>query len=303
VDNADWVEMSTLFKADRKMSREDLARALIRALRIRDLDARKAAEDAFKELADRIVSCSGGFAAARARYPFELNDDNTVLEYSGNEAGLLYLFLLTVTRGDMSSSKRCAAGLDPTDVFENLCADVLIDFWGGQCDHSNALVFGTAREKEANKIDKKFPTNIQKLCKELGEGVGWKAKARSPKAGDGGLDIVVYRKFADKRQGGLVGFGQCKTGIHWRNHLGKLKPKAFCGKYFTEPLIIEPQEMYLVPCRIDSERWEEDARQGGLLMDRCRIVQYGRKIKAATLENCKKWMSTIHEGQKKLMLT
>src|SRR5262249_7093836 len=109
VEHADWVEISTLFRADHNVSREDLARALIQAEKIRDIDARKAAEDAFKELADRITSCGCGNAAARARYPFELNEDNTVLRFTGddaNDAGLLYLFLLTITRADMSSSKR-----------------------------------------------------------------------------------------------------------------------------------------------------------------------------------------------------
>jgi hypothetical protein len=303
VEHADWVEISTLFRADHNVSREDLARALIQAQKIRDIDARGAAEDAFKELEDRIISCGSQNAGARSRYPFALNDDSTVLEYTGlgkQGAGLLYLFLLTITRADMTSGQRRAVGLDPTELFEKLSADVLVEFWGGESEWSRAIVFGTAQEKEANRIDTKFPRNINRLCQELGEGIGWKPTARSPKAGDGGLDLVVYRRFADRRKGGLVGFGQCKTGIHWRKHLGKLKPKSFCGKYFTESLIIEPQEMYFVPCRITPERWDDDSRDGGLLMDRCRIVQFGIEIDAKTLAGCKRWMSAIHDKQKKL---
>jgi hypothetical protein len=303
VEHADWVEISTLFRADHNVSREDLARALIQAQKIRDIDARKASEDAFKELSDRIISCGCSDPNSRPRYPFTLNEDNTVLQYTGNhenDAGLLYLFLLTITRADMSSGGRRAIGLDPTELFEILCADVLLEFWGGGSEWSNSMVFGTASEKEANRIDRKFPSNINKLCSHLGEGIGWKTTARSPKAGDGGLDLIVYRKFADKRKGGLVGFGQCKTGIHWRKHLGKLNPKAFCGKYLAESLIIEPQEMYFVPCRITSDRWDDDSRDGGLLMDRCRIVQFGDNIEAETLTNCKKWMASVHENQKKL---
>ena len=304
VEHADWVEISTLFRADHSVSREDLTRAINQAQKIRDTEARKIAEDAFKELDDRISSCGVNHLSGKSFYPYSLNSDKTVLSLdlaSASHERSLYLFLLTVTRGDMSSRARRFADLDPTALFEKLCASVLLNFWGGKAHFADGIVFGTARGKNANQTEKKFPANVTALCHQLGEGFGWKKTARSPKAGDGGLDLVVWRKFADKRKGALVGFGQCKTGFHWRSHLGKLKPRAFSGKYFTDQLIIEPQELYLVPCRITASRWDDDTRDGGLLLDRCRIVQYSSTIDGEIVKSCKKWMDACHERQKALV--
>ena len=63
----------------------------------------------------------------------------------------------------------------------------------------------------------------------------------APRGGDGKLDLmVVWRKFSDGRPGVLAGFAQCKTGIHWRDHLAKLEPAAFSGKFMRQQLIVSP---------------------------------------------------------------
>jgi hypothetical protein len=321
VEHADWVEASTLFRADGTISQEDLARAINVDRSVPQPKARLLAQDAFEELADRIESCGENAYPKVASYPFELIDGNAVLKKrpadpAHPDAGLLYLFLLFLTRSDMSSTTRKKSVLDPTKVFERLCADVLREFWGGESAHSDCMVFGTAKvaapaaaagtkpnakEKakgaaKAPSAAKSFPHNINHLCSMLQEGAGWKAGARSPKAGDGKLDAVVYRRFRDKRAGGLVGFAQCKTGIHWREHLTKLHPRGFCGNYMLSPLLIEPFRIYMVPHRIIAERWEADTRAGGLLFDRCRIVQYGNSIKAENLNDCRTWLDEVLAG-------
>ena len=50
---------------------------------------------------------------------------------------------------------------------------------------------------------------------------------------DDKLDIVVWKSFADKNVSKLIGFGQCKTGMTWRNDnsLTQLSPSAFCKKF------------------------------------------------------------------------
>ena len=112
------------------------------------------------------------------------------------------------------------------------------ELWGGPTELSGALVFGTARTKAENKQE--IPGQHRLSLLALREGSGMKEKAKAPGAGDGKLDIVVWRVFSDGRAGGLVGFGQCKTGIHWKTHLTKLVPRNFCRDYFREPLILDP---------------------------------------------------------------
>ncbi len=322
VDHADWVETSSLFRADGNTSQEDLARAINVARDVSQQEARQIAQDAFDELADRVASCGANDHPKVSCYPFELIDSNSILQKKPAipaypDAGLLYLFLLILTRSDMSSTARKNSVLDPTKVFERLCADVLKEFWGGESDHSDSIVFGTAKVAVAKVTAKPkgrpkgkttpkpkapavtgFSRNINHLCTTLQEGAGWKSGARSPGAGDGKLDAVVYRKFRDKRPGGLVGFAQCKTGIHWRQHLAKLQPRGFCGNYMVSPLLIDPLRIYMVPHRIVANRWEEDTRAGGLLFDRCRIIHYGNLIKPTILDDCRAWLQAALAGSK-----
>ena len=207
----------------------------------------------------------------------------------------MYLFLLAITRGNMHSTHRALKGIDPTKVFEKLCGDVLMNFWGGRSTFSDVLIVGTARGNGR----RHFPTEIEILCNKLGEGVGWKKGARSPGAGDGSLDIAAWRRFPDKRRGGLVGFAQCKTGIHWREHLTKLIPEAFCGNYMREPLLLAPLAMYMVPCRVEHDRWDSDVRLGGLLFDRCRITQYATDIPKERRDECRVWLDAALEDTRK----
>ena len=298
VEHADWVEITTLFKNGGDTSREDLARALKRSGFVTEDRARILAEEAFNELKDRqqlAESCP-----EIAKYPFELVDNDDVLrrkQKSTNPAdgGVVYLFLLAITRGSMHSTHRTLGGIDPTKVFEKLCADVLINFWGGRSAVSDVLIVGTARRNGR----RHFPTEIETLCNKLGEGGGWKKGARSPGAGDGSLDIAAWRRFPDKRRGGLVGFAQCKTGIHWREYLTKLKPEAFCGNYMREPLLLAPLAMYMVPCRVEYDRWDSDVRLGGLLFDRCRITQYSTDIPEERLDECRVWLDAALEDTRK----
>lgn len=301
VKMADWVELTALLNANRTASKEDLKKALLRepdpsedgtfqTRRSTDERIEATVSDVFKELEDRILSC-GNSEPQKPSYPFLLDKTLSVLTMRLNDidsSNLLYLFLLAVTRSDMSAKVRVQEKVDPTKVFEQLCADVLRCFWGGSSLHSDAMVFGTARSKTV--YEKKFQTNINKLSEMLKEGDGWKDGSKAPGGGDGRLDIVVWRRFKDQRHGGLVGFAQCKTGDHWTDHLTKLTPRTFLDKYMKTALAIDPLRLYLVPCRVSRHRWREYTLDGGLLLDRCRIVQYADNIDTATQAACRKWL-------------
>ena len=300
VNLADWVEVKALLDADGNASQEDLARALARAYSMDGTAAKTLAGDVFKELLDRHDSCIPLPGKGHDwEYPFTVNSSASLLslrtKLGQSKRGLLYSFLLVASRADMDAQRKLE-GLDPTVLFEQLCADILLNFWGGANDHTGSLVFGTARTKDLT--NKKFEANINNLCVTLKEGRGLKDKAKAPGAGDGKLDVVVWRIFSDGRSGGLVGFGQCKTGIHWKTHLTKLVPRNFCRNYFKEPLILDPIRVYMVPHRVDGAAWDSHTGDGGLLLDRCRLVQYGYDISKDVFGNCKKWLDAALERQR-----
>ncbi len=302
VSLADWVEMKALLESDGNASLEDLARALQRGYSIKEAESRILASDVFEELKDRETHCAPPSREGPAwQYPFNVNKTGNLLSMrmkltANSRTGLLYAFMLVSSRADMDSQRKLE-NLDPAVIFEQLCADVLLNFWGGKTPLSGSLVFGTARKKAVH--NSAFHANIEYLCTQIREGRGMKAGAKTPGAGDGKLDIVVWRVFSDGRAGGLIGFGQCKTGVHWKEHLTKLRPSNFCRKYFAQPLIIEPVRVYMVPHRVDINDWESHVGEGGLLLDRCRLVQYGHTVSRDVTKNCRTWLIAALDRQRK----
>lgn len=301
VSLADWVEMKALLDSDGNASQEDLTRALVRAYSMETQSAKALAGDVFKELLDRQDSCVPLPGKGVVwEYPFTLNKSASLLSLRAkiggqSSRGLVYCFLLVVSRADMDA-RRNLESLDPTVLFEQLCADILLNFWGGANAHTSALVFGTARTKNEN--SRRFGANINRLCTSLREGRGLKDKAKVPGAGDGKLDVVVWRVFSDGRAGGLVGFGQCKTGIHWKTDLTKLVPRNFCRDYFKEPLILDPIRIYMVPNRVDANAWNSHTGAGGLLLDRCRLAQYAYDISKPVFRDCRTWLDAALKRQR-----
>lgn len=317
---ADWVEISTLFRADGTVSCEDLARSLNQDQSV-PLDGSKSQTpggrlasaiearviDVFEELENRQAAI-GTIASRKSSfgYPFRVVRD--VLEMGEDlqdcsNTTLLYLFLLAITRWSMDARYRRLEEIDPTLVFERLCADVLLRFWGVSVIEEKGSVNangGSAEEREFTDVFvtgtstdtgiRSFPKMVDEVCKRMYEGGGWKAGAESPGAGDGGLDLIVWRRFSDERPGNLVGFAQCKTGEHWQSHLGRRNPASFCHNFFRTPLVLEPLAIYMVPCRVDRDFWSNALRQHrGIVFDRCRITQYGSHLSTEVINSCRQW--------------
>ena len=230
-----------------------------------------------------------------AAYPFKIDGDVLKLvadPFEANHTGLLYVFLLAITRVSMESTSRRLKNIDPTLLFEEICAESLCQFWGGRSVISDVFVIGTSN-KTAKDDQGRYPALINSLSKQLQEGGGWRKGAKSPGAGDGGLDVAVWRRFYDKRPGALVGFAQCKTGDRWREHLGKNNPGSICHAYFSTPLVLTPLPIYMVPCRVSLDEWSQVMRKHttGLLFDRCRITTFCTHLSNEIIEGCVSWVS------------
>lgn len=304
VDIADWAELSAFLGTVRAVSREDIVRALYRTYSLPEAAARTKAGDVFNELVDRVNCCRRrGAKKSAAAYPFRVETNQAVLSVRPRPSrsrnyGLIYLFLLAISRANMDSRNRVLAGIDPTKVFERMCADVLATFWGGHSDVSGAMVFGTAGRNMTT-----FRAKIKDLCDRLKEGAGWRPDATPPGAGDGKLDVVAWRRFSDDRQGSLVGFAQCKTGVHWRQHLTKLQPEVFCRRFMQRTLVLHPVRLYMVPHRVERRHWETHTGEGGILFDRCRVVQYAQGVSAAVVRDCHGWLREALRLQKERRFT
>ena len=298
---ADFTEIECLRRRDGSVSCLDISRILQRESESYGDDAvKQIVEDTFGELADRARHCgtNGG-------YPYELRGNGALLARrqpeNGGQRDFLYWYLLLSTRMNMRDDRK-QGGLDATVLFEHLCREVAVRFMGGPSPYVDAVVFGTGRcTDEMNDHDEVdqgvFKAAVDRLCTVLGEGVGFNTRIDARvHAKDGKLDIVVWRRFADKRPGQLIGFGQCKTGKHWNNDLMKLQPEGFCAKWMQKRPAVLPVRLYFVADRV-FDNWHDRCVDGGILFDRCRIVDQATDLPADLLQKIEKWVAAAASSE------
>ena len=216
-------------------------------------------------------------------YPFELDYTGSSLQWrqgGGNPRQTVYKYLLLATRLDMNLNKK-HAGIDGTELFEQLCAEVASRYFG---DGSRSFVFGTSSDTRS------FSDRVKALCQQIGEGSTYKNRSGgNPQAKDDGLDVVVWNPFNDDRQGKLIGFGQCKTGTHYEEQFTRLKPDAFCKNWFDSMPAVDPVRMFFITDELPEDRWYKRSTYAGILFDRSRVIELCETISSQTLAYMSAW--------------
>ena len=233
-------------------------------------------QEAFRMVEDRVESYGSA-------YPFALDQTGRSLQLSANGGSLgqtVYKYLLLATRLDMNENKT-HAGIDGTDLFEELCAEVARQYFG---DGSRSLVFGTSSDIRS------FSGRVQDLCVQIGEGNSYRnTSGGNPTAKDDGLDVVVWNPFSDARQGKLIGFGQCKTGTHYEEHFTRLRPEAFCKNWFDVMPAVGPLRMFFITDALPEDRWYKRSTYAGIIFDRSRLIELCGNVSAQTLAKMSMW--------------
>ena len=234
-------------------------------------------ELAFKEIERRQVACS------EENYPFNISPTGRSIKISSTltSAHILYCYLLLATRLNMKTDRN-HGDIDGTLLFEHVSAAIAASFWGSRSD---SMVFGTASEGS-------FEAKIEELCQRLGEGECFiNRNTGAVTQNDGKLDVVVWKGFSDCRQGKLIGFGQCKTGRNWRDQLTQLQPDIFCSSWMRDTPPVKPVRLFFVAESVGNEQWYTQISNGGLIFDRCRILDYfSDEMSDSTTQDVKKWL-------------
>lgn len=282
--HADFLELECLRQSDGNASGGDLIAALKRVdddapgdRGVSDERYEATVQSAFGELLSRQLHTS----PAHHVYPYRVSSDDQLLEFSGRKNNReLYIFLLLATRLNMQS-QRIHAGINGTDLFERICCEVAKSYWG---PNSSGIVFGTARRSGDNEVGN-FETAVNDLCSLLREGVRFYSHSGNPPtAQDGKLDLVVWKDFTDRRNGKLIGFGQCKTGTHWKRDVYDRVPEKFCLKWVLTPPTVTPVRLYFIASRVLDSTWYDTSVDSGIVFDRCRIVDYAPPMPNLTPE-------------------
>ncbi len=235
-------------------------------------------EAAFTEIDRRREACGEG-------YPFETGEQGYTLrlpnENSNTERTLLYHYLLLSTRLNMKDN-RVHDEIDGTLLFENVSAEIVKNFFGHR---ANSYVFGTA----GGSAD--FQGRVDDLCNRIGEGSGFRNRDDAePTEKDGKLDVITWKPFADGREGKLIAFGQCKTGTEWKSSLNQLHPDSFCSKWMKDQPTQVPIRIFFVTEALPRSRWRSMSCDAGILLDRCRIIDYATGLSESTSTKMRRWV-------------
>ncbi len=134
------------------------------------------------------------------------------------------------------------------------------------------MIFGTAAGGG-------FRQRVAALCSALGEGGGLRGRqGQTVPAQDDGLDVVGWIPFADNEAGKLIVFGQCKTGTGWQDRTSDLQPLDFAKKWLDDTFPVEPVRAHFVAESVARRKWRHLSISGGLLFDRCRLVEYSAHL-------------------------
>ncbi|HTU90945.1 MAG TPA: hypothetical protein VMF69_12780 [Gemmataceae bacterium] len=290
VIHADWLELRALEANDGSASLNDLAREIARAgttdatmLAVGEKRRERAttiAEDAIKEIEDRIQSADGNAVA----YPFCLNKAGQLLSTTKGAEDSLYVFLLLLTHVNIDKAK-VQAGIDGTQLFEDVCAEAATGYLGGSGPRVQFYAFGFPRRSGP----KAFGTALDTMCSQMGEGVGLRARDNAADMKDAALDLAVWRSFGDRRAGKLIGFAQCKTGRNWEGEVHNLRAFDFCANWLRDMPLVLPVRMFFVPCRVSHYGRDAKCRAAGILFDRCRITEYASSIADERAKQWRKW--------------
>lgn len=234
-------------------------------------------DEVMNEIDRRRVACRNG-------YPYELDVKGNVLRYNAlaeEPQNVLYGYLLLSTRLNMTTS-RIHGGIDGADLLEEVAAEALRQYLGA--NRAKSMVFGTAAGS-AN-----FPGKVNGMCNALREGGNFRALDPGPvRANDDKLDVVAWSAFADGSPSKIIVFGQCKTGTAWSEKLCQLQPDAFIKKWIDRPFLFNPLRAFCISEAADRIRWGGYAAEGGLLLDRCRIMDCCAEINLDLTRRMKRW--------------
>jgi hypothetical protein len=204
-----------------------------------------------------------------SKYPFRISRSFIVKD--GNSS--LYEALLSITRTNVFFTRDGFGGTDTTKSFERLVEFCLSSFYG---ENTRTVNFGWPSEVGR---PKEFSPAIGWLAALIGIPVG--SAYRQPRRKDGGVDVVVWRTFADGRPGVPLMLVQATVQADISAKARDVDRRMWSGWLATD---VEPLVALAVPGSLNNtEVWNEISRNS-LLLDRIRLTSMAPEINGTTAD-------------------
>jgi hypothetical protein len=195
----------------------------------------------------------------------------------------LYVFCLVLSKyGHLAGPPKT----DGAQLFEDVSLHVAAALLGGSSNGVERFAFGSPRRVEPAG----FADAVTALCDRLGEGVGPRGdEARMKNMKDGGLDVVVWRGFPDRRAGQLVAMGQCATGEGWPTKVSDLRVDVWPKSWMHDTPMVPVVPLFFTPRRVELTRWRTTSIAAGVVFDRCRVVAHELDVPIDLRKACGEW--------------
>ena len=267
---ADWLEATMLVER-----RSYIPRARIRKY-IKSLFAEDqpdiVVEVLLREIGRRRRYCASA-------YPFEQEDSG--VKYTQSKEGTPYLFMLCIS---VSRPYRDEHRQSDTDqLFDSLVLDALKKYLG---TGSDGVRFGAPA---SGKRPPNFRDGIYWLAQKMNLPTGRGSPRKT--AGDGGLDVIVWRPFRDRRSGYLVLLAQCTVQRDWVSKAKDLTEDIWRGWI---DLGKDPHLILAIPFVIQRnyDKWDDLRRLVHTLLDRLRLAELLENANLQSTDNMQAWIAS-----------
>jgi len=292
-DIADYIEIKCLFSDSSSISRRGIFSSMSMESDEQNFDGveddedrlNNKLDDVLQEMLRRKSECAG-------HYPFKIDGCLVSVDDTCNETiKTYYTYFLLATRSNMREDRLFDTPTkDASLLFEKVSEKIAKNYFG---ENSKTLLFGTSAGSN-------FKSKVNHLIKILNlRGEAIDPIGSTGRQNDGHLDLVVWTPFIDNRDSMLIGFGQCKTGTSWEEHLTELNPNNFFKNYVGDSPAHPPVRLFFLTDSISivNEKWGERASAAGILFDRRRIMEFLpiEDMPNELTNDIKKWMNFIKD--------
>jgi hypothetical protein len=100
---------------------------------------------------------------------------------------------------------------------------------------------------------------------------------------DAGVDVVVWRRFADDRRGFPVLLAQCTVQLAWQDKVSDVKIELWMK--WIDFDTVPPQKALVIPFAVnrDDPRWDDRTVSAGIIVDRLRLLELLNEVADETL--------------------
>lgn len=208
----------------------------------------------------------------KEKYPFEINDYAVVFHNDRVNCG--YTYLLAISRPSyVATWQNPSPTQEDSDLFEDFVASALMVYLGS---NSNALAFGWPSKLGR---PQEFHNAVVWLAEKMGIEPG--SAFRPPRRKDGGVDVVAWKGFGDKRSGFPIYLVQCTLQRDFLSKSRDIDLRLWAGWLEMDR---DPLAILAVPKTISpGELWNEISANA-IVFDRIRLTEYSNFNNSSTVE-------------------